>query len=61
MSELPDKGEKLRAHIDNISRLIRDLNLKISSKLTQLNALAKPGMSLLHCNLSEVDYSVIPL
>lgn len=43
MSELPDKGEKLQAHIENIARLIRELNIKISKKSEQLKSLAKSG------------------
>ena len=44
LSELPDKGEKLQAHIENIARLIRELNVKISTKTAKLNALVKSGI-----------------
>ena len=43
LSELPDNGQKLQAHIENISRLIRESNMKISTKSAELSALANSG------------------
>ena len=48
LSELPDNGQKLLAQIENISRLIRESNMKISTKSSQLSALNKSGKK---CNV----------
>ncbi|XP_053407442.1 transcription termination factor 2-like isoform X2 [Mercenaria mercenaria] len=37
MSQLPDKGEKLRANIDNITKNITDLTMKIKQNVEVLN------------------------